>query len=420
MRRGDSLEQMTQTGTDGGTDVGTAGTRERAGRSGTAAVESPPGNEGDGPLLSFFIPDLTVGGAEQVTVSIVNGLAARGYNIELVLSRFDGELRSALSADVSVVVLRPSKTSVAGVAAHLPALAAYVRRHSPAGLFPHLSHPSSVALLVKRLLDTETAVIPTHHSAFGQSAVENVKDRIDQWLVPRLYPTSDRLIAVSEGVADSLSERTPVGGDDITVLHNPIDVESVRERARDPVDDEWLADPAVDVVLFVGRHADQKNLETWLRAFERISEQNPDARGIVAGKGPERSKLAEMVERRGLGDRIALPGYVDNPYRYMAEADVFMLSSRYEGLPTVLIESLAVGCPVVSTDCPSGPRTILQGGEYGRLVPVGDDRCLADAALETLSEPPDADRLRARADDFSHESVFDEYEAFLHEHVLTG
>ncbi|EMA26359.1 glycosyltransferase [Haloarcula argentinensis] len=386
----------------------------RAERSSSVATGS------DRPLLAFFIPDLSVGGAEQVAITIMNGLAERGYDIDLLLSRANGELRSELSERVSIVELPPSKTPAVGVAAHLPALISYLHRQKPAALFPHLEHPSIVCLIINRLLDAETTVIPTQHSAFGHEVEATSKDRIVERIVPRLYPASDRIISVSEGVADSLVEQTPVDRDDVSVLHNPVDVERIRERASQPVDHRWVEDSDRDVVLFVGRHAGQKNLDGWVGAFERVVDKNPNARAIIAGKGQCRDDVMATVERRGLSDVVSLPGYVDNPYRYMAKADTFLLSSQYEGLPTVLIECLSVGCPIVSTDCPSGPREILSDGEFGTLVPVGDVDRLADAVCDTLADPPDPDRLRSRADDFSPQPVFDEYEQFLDEHVFAA
>lgn len=381
----------------------------------TTAIESPKG-----PLLSFFIPDLSVGGAEQVTVNIVNGLAARGHNVELLLSRFEGELQQNLNSSVSVVTLQPENTSVFGVAAHLPALASYVRNRKPAALIPHLEHPSVVCLALNRLLDTETAIIPTHHSALGGSVAESPKDRIVGQLVPRLYPAADRIIAVSEGVADGIVEQTAVERADISVLHNPVEIETVRARASEPFDHEWLDDDALSVVLFVGRHEDQKDLETWLRAFEQVHDRDPDTRGILVGKGSRRTALEALADQLGIGDVVAMPGYVDNPYAYMAGADTFLLSSRYEGLPTVLIEALATGCSIVSTDCPNGPREILADGEYGRLVPVGDVTGIADAVLASLENPTPPETLRARADDFSPAAVLDEYERFIAEYITAN
>jgi len=168
------------------------------------------------------------------------------------------------------------------------------------------------------------------------------------------------------------------------------------------------------VVLWVGRLAPEKDLPTLVRAFDRLHAERPDTRLVLAGTGPERETVESLVADLELDDAVAFPGYVD-PAPYMARAAVFALSSTYEGLPTVIVEALACGCPVVSTDCPSGPREILADGEFGRLVPVGDDAALADALAETLDADAsrDRDRLRARADDFASDRVLAEYEALI-------
>jgi glycosyltransferase involved in cell wall biosynthesis len=369
------------------------------------------------PLLAFFIPDLSVGGAEQVTVNIVNGLAARGRNVELLLSRDEGELRTELNDNVTVVTLEPDRTSVFGVAAHLPAIVSYLRRRKPALFLPHLRHPSIVSLAVNRAFEPETKVIPTHHAAFGRSTEQTLKDRAVEQIVPRLYPAADGLIAVSDGVADGLTARTPVDRGDISVLHNPVDIAMIQQRAAEPVDYPWLEDDSTDVIVFVGRHTEQKALDTWVRAFRRVHERNPTARGIIAGTGPESEAIAELVEKLGLSEVIAMPGYIDNPFGLMSRADVFMLTSRYEGLPTVLIEALACGCPIVSTDCESGPREILANGKFGVLTPVGDEDGLATAVAQLLDAPPSAEMLRARAGDFAPDAVLDAYEAFLNDQL---
>jgi glycosyltransferase involved in cell wall biosynthesis len=366
------------------------------------------------------LPSLDVGGAEQVTVNIVNGLAARGYDVDLVVSRYEGRLRAELDADVTVVPLSDGRTPVVGVAAEFGPIVAYLEQAQPAALIPHLPRMSVVCLAAARVAGTDAAVFPTHHSAYGHGHDAAVKSRAVDWLVRRLYPTAERVIAVSEGVADGLARQTAVDRSDVSVLHNPIDVETVRERARDPVEAPWVEDDDAAVVLFVGRLADQKDLETWLGAFARIRERRPAVRGVVAGQGPQRASVRTLVDDLGLGDAVAVPGYVDNPYRYMAKADLFMLSSRYEGLPTVLIEAMACGCPVVATDCPSGPREILADGRHGGLAPVGDAAGLAEAAVATLDDPPAARRLRVRAEEFAPAAVLDEYEAFLRKYVTTA
>ncbi|OYR44599.1 glycosyltransferase [Halorubrum sp. Ea8] len=376
-------------------------------------------DEGSSPLLSFFIPRLGQGGAEQVAINLVNGLSARGYNVELLVTQTDGGLHSQLSSDVNVVTLPPSKSPVLGVAMNFPALVDYLRRKEPALLLSHLSRANVISIAACRLIDADTVVAATHHDAFGTGTENGLKDRALKRLVPLLYPSADRIIAVSEGVADSIVERTKVKRDNVSVLHNPIEIDAIREQARRDVEDEWITDDDLDVVLYVGRHTEQKDLKTWLRAFERVQAQNPDTRAIIAGKGPKREEIQSYSERLGLADVVSIPGYVENAYGYMHEADVFLLSSRYEGLPSVLIEALACGCPVVATDCPSGPKEILDDGKYGCLRPVGDANGLAEAVLETLNQSTPRDELMSRADGFATGAVLDRYEQFLEEYVLS-
>jgi glycosyltransferase involved in cell wall biosynthesis len=372
------------------------------------------------PLLSFFIPDLTFGGAEQVTINIVNGLSARGYSIELLLSRRAGELDAELDADVPVRELRPAGATPLGVVADIPALVRYLRQNTPAALFPHLSHVSVACLTAKRLLGIDTTIVPTEHKTFRTQAELTGKDRIVNRLTPLVYPTADQIIAVSEGVAESITTQTQVDRDDISVLYNPVDIERVRARATAPVSNEWVDDDSKDVAVYVGRLEAEKDLDTWLRAFERVHDRNPKSRAILVGDGSSRPALEARLETLGLADVVSFPGYIENPYPYMKEADVFVLSSQFEGLPTVLIEALACECPVVATDCPGGTAEILGGGEVGRLVPVGDAEALASAIHDTLADPTDGDKLRERAESFAPESVFDTYERFLDEHVFSS
>jgi len=385
-------------------------------RSGSADGDVNGGK--DRGYLAFFVPSLTTGGAEQVTVNLVNGLACRGYTVDLLLSRYEGTLTSQVADKVNTVNLRPCDPPVFGVASHVPALVSYLGRKEPAALFSHLSNVSVVCLAASRLAGVDTAIIPTEHVSFGVLPASSLKSRIVRGLLPRLYPRADRIIAVSEGVADSIADQRIVRREAISVINNPIDVEGIRDRAGLPVDHEWLEDDSVDIVLFVGRHEQQKDLDTWLRAFSRVHSWNPDARAVIAGEGSCRDDVRALADRLDVADFVSLPGYVDNPYGYMRRADALLLSSRYEGLPTVLIEALACGCPIVATDCPSGPREILAEGQYGRLVPVGDIERMADAVVATLDDPPEREGLMSRADDFRPERILDEYERFIQRHVF--
>ncbi|MBV0902719.1 glycosyltransferase [Haloarcula salina] len=369
--------------------------------------------DGERPSLGFYIPNLTVGGAEQVTVNIVNGLSRRGYDVELVLSHPYGKLHSEIDEDVPVVALGDSRVPVAGITAHVPKLVSYLEESEPDALLSQVTHANTVCLAASLVADTRTKLIPTEHNAFDVEPATTLKSKLLRKLAVRLLPSADRVIAVSQGVSDSLVEQMSLREDDVTVLHNPIEIERVRERAHQSVDHEWIEDDDLDVVLFVGRLDSQKDLQTWLRAFDRVHESRPDTRAVVAGQGPLREELHDSAEQMGISDAVSVPGYVDNPYRYMHRASVFLLTSRFEGLPTVLIEAMACGCPVVSTDCPSGPREILADGQYGRLTPVGDVSEIATAVEKTLDDETDTSALKRRANDFSPAEVLDDYERFI-------
>lgn len=367
--------------------------------------------------IAIMLPDLTVGGAERVALSIANGLADRGFPIELLLSRYRGALIDDVNEAVSVIEFGPKRTAGIGVAANVPAMISYCHQRRPRAVLPHLEHPTLVWLTATSLANVETSVIPTQHSTFGESPDETLKDRFVRRMLPRLYPRADRVIAVSQGVAQALVEQTPLAAEEISVLYNPVDVAKIRGLVAAGTPHAWGRSPDIELVAFLGRLAEQKDLETWLRAFRAASETRGSLRGIVIGTGPARDSLLERAEALGISDAIEMPGYVENPFPTVAAADAFMLTSRYEGLPTVLIEALACETPIVATDCPHGPREILAGGRYGALAPVGDVTAVATALEDTMENPPDGTALRGRAKEFSPGPTLDAYEAFIDRYI---
>jgi glycosyltransferase involved in cell wall biosynthesis len=231
-----------------------------------------------------------------------------------------------------------------------------------------------------------------------------------RWLANRMYPHADAVIAVSDGVAEAIMRLTGLPREHITTIYNPVVDAALIERTREAIDHPWFASGEPPVILSVGRFRMQKDFPTLIRAFARVRSTRP-ARLMILGDGTRRRALEALVERLGLGSDVALPGYAENPLPWMRRASVFVLSSAWEGLPGVLIEALAAGCPVVSTDCPSGPSEILDRGAYGPLVPSRDPDALAQAILAVLESPPDRDRLRRRAAMFSVDAAAEKYMA---------
>jgi glycosyltransferase involved in cell wall biosynthesis len=227
-------------------------------------------------------------------------------------------------------------------------------------------------------------------------------------LIGKVYPLAERIVTVSRGVADDLATCTGLPRVTIGTIYNPILTTEIAEKAQAPISHTWLPPTAIPVILGVGRLVPQKDFPTLLKAFAHVHRKQP-ARLLILGEGRERAKLEALASELGIAEKVLLPGFEPNPYAFMSQASVFVLSSAWEGLPNALIEALACGCPVVSTNCPSGPQEILGNGAFGPLVPVGEDRALAEAILHTLEQPPNSDRLRSRAAEFDIQTIAQQY-----------
>jgi glycosyltransferase involved in cell wall biosynthesis len=225
------------------------------------------------------------------------------------------------------------------------------------------------------------------------------------------------VVAISQGVAASVAAVAGVPPERIVTIPIPIDGAAIRRQGAMPLEHPWLAPGAPPLILAVGKLKPQKDFETLVRAFARLRASRP-ANLMILGEGERRASLVALVQHLGLGASVSLPGFAGNPYAWMARARLFVLSSRWEGFSNVLAEALAVGCPVVSTDCPSGPAELLEGGALGPLVPVGDPAALAAAMASCLDHPCDRDRLMARAAVFSVERAAERYLALLQQ--VTG
>ena len=303
---------------------------------------------------------------------------------------------------------------------YLPALIRYLQREQPHVLLSAMTHVNLMALWARRLARVATRVVVSEHITQTQAMKEDPKRRRWHWrfllpVVQRTYLWADAIVAVSDGVADELSLITNIPRKCVTTIYNPIVTPELQHQAQIPLEHPWFTTGAPPVVLGAGRLRMQKDFPTLIRAFARARSVRKMRLMILGGGKDERkdaqykAQLLALADQLGVADDVALPGFVANPFAYLARASVFVLSSAWEGFGNVIVEALACGCPVVSTDCPSGPAEILENGKYGLLVPVGDDAALADAILAVLSTPSDRDRLRARSAIFSADYVAEQY-----------
>jgi glycosyltransferase involved in cell wall biosynthesis len=231
-------------------------------------------------------------------------------------------------------------------------------------------------------------------------------------LVRAFYPKADKIICVSNGVAQELINKYHLPKSKIQVIYNPVVAQDMFKKAEEPLDHPWFQPGQPPIILGVGRLTAQKDFETLIKAFALVRNKT-ETRLMILGEGPERTKLEQFVKQLGLENDVSMPGFVDNPYKYMKRSSVFVLSSRWEGLPTVLVEALALGLPVVSTDCPSGPAEILENGKWGRLVPVGAPKALADAILAAMND--ERGKGVERAKEFSLDKIVNQYVALIKE-----
>lgn len=330
--------------------------------------------------IAFYLPSLCGGGAERVVVNLAQGITERGIRVDLVLAAAEGPLLDQVPPTVRIVDLHAPR-----VLRSLAPLARYLRRERPRVLVSAMGHANLIAIWAAKLAGGVAPLIVTEHNTLSQETQRQsrVVGRLWPHLLRTFYPWATTIVAVSRGAADDLARTAGLPRDGIEVVYNPVITPAMLALARQAPDHPWLAPGQPPVVLGAGRLTGQKDFLTLVRAFAEVRRRRP-ARLIILGEGPDRPAIEALVRELGVGADVALPGFQENALAYMAGSAVFVLSSAWEGLPTVLIEALAAGTRVVSTDCPSGPREILQDGRLGALVPVGDAAALAAATLEAL------------------------------------
>lgn len=340
------------------------------------------------------------GGVERMMNHLVAGLLAAGRDVDLLVLKTRGGHFAAVPAGARVIRLGTGHALLA-----LPALVRYLRRERPPALLAAKDRGGRAALRARRLAGVSTRIVLRVGNTLSRSLSRHGAFRRRLRLAPirRLYPRADAVIAVSRGVADDIVALAGLDPERVHVAPNPVITPEFHRRARARPSHRWLGSEGPPVILGVGRLTPQKDFATLIRAFARLPAHGIDARLLILGEGPRRRELEALVSDLGIADRVELPGFADDAPGCMAAADLFVLSSRWEGSPNALTEALALGTPVVSTDCPSGPREILQGGDVAPLVPVGDVDALARAMAGTLQHPPAAATLRAAVDDYDRD-----------------
>ncbi|RAL21122.1 glycosyl transferase [Lujinxingia litoralis] len=356
------------------------------------------------------MPSLGGGGAEKVMLTLARAFAEGGDKVDLLVARCEGAHRDKIPDGVRLIDLEAGR-----VLRSLRPLAAYLRKNRPDALISTLNYANVVAVLARDLAGVSTPVLVREDSTPTHSLEKNWKGRLQLGLMALTYARAQTIVAVSQGVAEALVEARVAPARRITTIYNPVELDQIEAASTQLPTHPWLAGERGGrprpLVLAVGRLTPAKDYPNLLDAMARLK-QTHSARLLILGEGELRAELEARIADLGLEQDVAMPGFVSNPYACMARADVCVLSSRWEGFGNVLVEALAVGAPVVATDCPGGPGEILEGGRWGRLVPVGDALALARALGEALDED-DAPDPRPRVGAFDHTAIAEAYRRVL-------
>jgi len=361
-------------------------------------------------LSPIFSNPASHGGLTPVVRNLAWSMARRGISVDLLVRLPKGQRQ--------VPVELPARISVRDLGTRhrwttALAVAHYLRSEKPTALLAVGHGLNLAAVWGKRLAPGSRVVLSVHNTMSREAAAKGrYRQRKRLRAISRYYPLADGIVAVSRGVSDDLVEHTSVGRDQVKVIYNPIVTPEVLAQANEPADHPWLNEGDVPVVLGVGRLEPQKAFDKLLQAFAQLKPRRA-CRLIIIGEGPDRRKLEELAVALGIAEDVSMPGFQRNPHAFMKKANVFVLSSDFEGFGNVLVEALAAGTPVVATDCPSGPREILDDGRFGRLVPVGDIDALAAAIGESLDEPPDEALLAKAITRFDAATVAAQYLSYL-------
>lgn len=346
--------------------------------------------------ISILLPDLAGGGAERISLVVANEFARAGYDVEFVLMQARGELLDGAQESFSVVDLATPR------ARDLPfTLAKYLRHRKPSALMAAMWPLTVIAPVAARLSGHRCKVLVSEHNTLSMQYRDwgRFHRAMLRTTMALGYRLADSRVCVSKGLARDVAALSGLQPHQFDVIYNPVPPRPEPSRAAvNAAEDLWAA-PSGARLVTVGSMEAQKNHALLLRAFAHL--ERPDARLMFVGDGTGRDALKSLARELGISDRVILTGFQLDPAPFYRTADVFALSSDYEGFGNVIIEAMACGTPVVSTDCPSGPSEILDGGKYGLLVPTGDAKALAEAINSALESDKNIEQLKLRAADFT-------------------
>jgi len=356
--------------------------------------------------ITMVLPDFGGGGAERIMVFLANAFAGRGIETTFLAGRAEGPCLADLSTQVHLVDLGVSRFMRA-----VPKLVRHLNSSAPDAVLAALTHANLGTLLAAQIARRGPRIVIGEHNSITMlaNAGHGPKHLVKTALMRALYPRADCITFVSHAMQAEFAALLKLAPDRLQTIYNPVPIDRLRKLAASGPSHRWLVRKDSPVAVAAGRLTEQKDFPTLLRAFARMP---PPARLIIFGEGPDRANLEALRAELHLENRVDFPGFVDNLPAELAASDLFVLCSRWEGLPGVLLEAMALDIPVVATDCPTGPDEILQHGRWGLLVPVAGTEALATAMQATLAQPCGAPMAEALVR-FAPEHIIDQYLSVL-------
>lgn len=360
---------------------------------------------------SFFLPSLRGGGAEKVFLSLAREFNKRKYDVNLVLAQKEGEYLKFVDDDIKIIDLKASRMLNA-----IPKIKGYIRKNKPDYFLSTMNYANVAALWAKKLSHvSKTKVIVRDASSMSGRLKwdKKISNYLLWYTIKKTYAHADAIISVSKENAEFLSDSISISREKIKTIYNPIDLQRLTKEAKEEVKENFFNKGKVPFIVSAGRFSKAKSFQTLIKAFAIVSSK-VKLNLVILGKGETRSKLEHLIGQNGLRDRVYMPGFVHNPYKYIAKSSLFVLPSLWEGLPNVLLQALALDVPVVSTNCKTGPKEILEGGEWGELVPVRDHERMAEAILKQIDKnnrvsPPPPSFF----EDFHITNIADKYQKLM-------
>ncbi len=348
--------------------------------------------------IAFFIPSLRGGGAERVFVNLANEFSKRDFDVDLVLVQKEGPYLKEVNKNVNIVDLKSKR-----IIFSLSPLVKYLRKEKLSCVLSTLTHANIIVILAKILSQTKAKIMIRQAIHFSSSKNKKLK-----LLAKFFYKKADKIIVISEEMKNDLLESIRLSKEKVALIYNPVFNDIIKKKKNETITHKWLKTNEYKVILGTGRLTQQKGFSILIKAFA-ILRKKEKIKLIILGEGKERKNLENLIKKLNLENDVDMPGFVDNPYAYIAKTNVYVLSSLYEGFPNTLVEALACSTPVVSTDCPSGPSEILDSRKYGELVPIGDINALVRAIEKVLDNPTEKELLQKRAMDFDIKKIADDY-----------